>query len=150
MPFQNKAAFLDRDGTIIKDVGYLSTVNGIEILAGADSAIRLLSQHNFRIIIVSNQSGVGKLLFPIQTVLDIHHRIKALFYQRGAIIDAFYFCPHDSVLSDTKPAQACKCRKPRPGMIWQAAKDYGIDLSRSYMIGDKVTDVLCGVNAGVK
>jgi D,D-heptose 1,7-bisphosphate phosphatase len=135
------AVFLDRDGTIMRDADYLSDPNGVEIFEGAPDSLRRLKQAGFKICIITNQSGIGRGYFTVDQYraveMEVDRRIGP------GLIDATYFCP-------ALPDSDAPCRKPNPGMILEAQRDHGIDLSRSDMIGDKLIDAQCGRNAGVR
>ncbi len=135
-----KAIFLDRDGTICEDVRYLARVEDLRLFPFTEEAIRLLKENGFLVIVVTNQSGIGRKIFDESAMHAIHEKIQA---EIDAKIDAFYFCPH-------LPTEACCCRKPNLGMIEKACADFPIDLENSWMIGDKELDVKTGFNAGVK
>jgi len=139
----NRAVFFDRDGTINRDEVYLSDVRKLYVFLNAGKAIRLLSDAGFKIIVVSNQSGIGRGIVRRSQLKIINHKLEKILAKRGAKIDAFYICPH-------RPNENCKCRKPRPGLIKKAAKDFNLDLSRSYIIGDKLSDVETKEKAGLK
>ena len=138
------AVFLDRDGTIIEEVGYIDSPDKVQLIAGADQAIKSFRNAGFKIIVVSNQSGVAHGYFDENTVLLINNRVAESFALNGAIIDAFYFCPHHPDIGDLDYRKDCECRKPKPGMLLQAVEEHEIDLSKSIMIGDKYTDVKAG------
>lgn len=135
------ALFIDRDGTIIEDRDYCSDPSEVKLFPGAPEALRRLKSVGFKLIIITNQSGIGRGLFT----LDQYRAVEAeLLRQLGAgLIDATYFCPH-------RPGQRCSCRKPALGMILEATQEYQIDLSRSFLVGDKEIDVECARNAGVR
>jgi D-glycero-D-manno-heptose 1,7-bisphosphate phosphatase len=126
--------FLDRDGTIIEEKGYLSDPEDVELIPGAARAIRLLNHLGLRTVVVSNQSGVARGYFPLSVVEEINERVRLLLGEGGASLDGMYYCPHH-------PDDWCTCRKPEPGMLLQAAGELGIDLPRSYMVGDMASDV---------
>ena len=140
--------FCDRDGVIIRDLGYLSNPQEIEILEGVPKAIRLLKEHSFRVIVVTNQSGVARGLFPESAVGEVNQSINLRMSREGATIDSFYYCPHHLDATIARYRVACDCRKPKPGMLLRAADDLGIDLTRSFMVGDKPSDVVAGRSAG--
>lgn len=140
------AIFLDRDGTIIKEVGYIDSPEKISLIPRADEAIRSLQESGFKIIVVSNQSGVAHGYFDEDTVRLINERVSDIFASKSAVIDAFYFCPHHPDFGNQDYKKDCECRKPKPGMILQAVEEHRIDLSNSIMIGDKFTDVKTGKN----
>jgi len=137
----NKAVFLDRDGTIIKDEGYLRDPDSVCFLQGAIEALKDLMTAGYMLVLVSNQSGVGRGYFSEDSVMKVHERIKEILAREGVVLDGIYYCPH-------APEEACECRKPSPGMILRAAKELKIDLSKSVMIGDKQSDLDAGSAAG--
>ena len=145
---KQKACFLDRDGTINYDPGYLGDPEKVKLLDGVAEGISLLkNSFNFKIIVVSNQSGISRGLISEDQVNAVNKKINRLLAAENAAIDDFYLCAYHPDFSEPK---LTGCRKPSPEMILKAAEDHGIDLSGSYMAGDKATDVLCGKNAGVK
>jgi len=134
------AVFIDRDGTIIEDRDYCSDPNDVNIFPGTPEALRRLKFNGFKLIIITNQSGIGRGLLTLEQYRAVH---AELLRQLGAgLIDATYFCPD-------LPDQQCGCRKPAPGMILEATREHQIDLSCSYLVGDKEIDIECGHNAGV-
>jgi D-glycero-D-manno-heptose 1,7-bisphosphate phosphatase len=137
----NKAVFLDRDGTINTEVDYLSTVEGFIFLPGALAALVRLAKTKYKIIIVTNQSGIGRGYFTEERLKEINVKMCCLLEKAGGRIDAIYYCPH-------RPDENCSCRKPKTGMIEDAKKDFTIDLAASYMIGDATRDVQLAINAG--
>jgi D-glycero-D-manno-heptose 1,7-bisphosphate phosphatase len=140
-PARQKAIFFDRDGTLMKDVGYCSQPAEVQLLARVNELLPRLKHAGFKLIIVTNQSGIGRGYF---TEADFWAVQEELQKQLGAgIIDATYFC------ADT-PQQESERRKPNPGMLLEAAKDLDIDLDESYMVGDKVSDAEAGIRAGVR
>ncbi len=139
----NRAVFLDRDGTIIAEKNYLSQITEVEVLPGIPSAIRELNRNNFKVIVISNQSGVGQGKFTQKKVEKINNYLKNLLLKKGAKIDKIYFCPHI-------PENNCSCRKPSTGLIHEAQKDFNIVLEKSYLIGDKASDIEAGYRAGCK
>lgn len=147
---KKKAVFLDRDGNINKDVGYPNSVDQIMIYPYSYEAVHLLNQAGFLTVITTNQSGIGRGLIKEKDLAAIHQKLRSDFAQHQAFFDGIYYCPH--YLSSKFPEYAldCNCRKPNPGMAEQAAHDLDIDLSRSYMIGDKVEDILFGLNIGAR
>ena len=133
------AVFLDRDGTLIEDVDHLDSVEGIAVLPNTLEALHLLKNAGYLLIVVTNQSGVGRQLFDLETVNVIN---RALADELDGLIDAFYFCPH-------LPTDNCVCRKPKAWLISQAVDELDIDLPDSWFIGDKKSDVETGFNAGI-
>ncbi len=145
-----RAVFLDRDGTLIKDVGYLGAPEGVEVVPGAPPAVRRLNQAGLLVVVVSNQSGVARGMFTTEDVDRVNERVRQLFAGTAARIDAFYYCPHLPTGSVSGYAKECDCRKPRPGLLHQAARDLNIELGESFMVGDAVSDVEAGRSAGCR
>jgi D-glycero-D-manno-heptose 1,7-bisphosphate phosphatase len=145
---KKKAVFLDRDGTINIEKNYLHRVEDFEFILGAPEAIRRLRQAGFLIIVVTNQSGVARGMFGLPAVEKLHQHMQAELGKIGAAIDAFYICPHHPLEGQGDLRRDCDCRKGKPGLLLRAAADYDVDLSRSYMIGDKRADVEAGRAAG--
>ena len=141
---KKKAVFLDRDGTINIEKNYLVRFEDWEFIDGAVEAIKGLQKLGFLVVVVTNQAGIARGFYKSSDVERLHNTVNALLKERGCCIDAFYFCPHHPDIS-----AKCDCRKPAPGMILRAADELGIDLSHSYMVGDKIIDVLAGIHAGV-
>ena len=139
----NKAFFIDRDGVIVVETDYLGDPNHVEIIPGAVEAIKAIKTAGYLAIVVSNQSGVARGYYSESDVDLVNQRIAEILAEQGANIDAFYHCPHHPKFSGE-----CSCRKPEPGMLLTAAKDHRIDPAKSYMIGDKISDVNAGQNAG--
>ena len=137
---QHKAAFLDRDGTLIEEVNFLSNVEDLRVFPYTFEAVKLLKDAGFLVIVVTNQSGIGRGIYDEAAMNSIHDEMQS---QLDGMIDAFYFCPH-------LPCDGCSCRKPSLGMIEAAMKDFSIDLPNSWMIGDKKIDVETGQSAGSK
>jgi D-glycero-D-manno-heptose 1,7-bisphosphate phosphatase len=149
MPGQ-RAVFLDRDGVIIDDVHYLARLDQVRLIPGAAMAIRRLNQAGIPVVVVTNQSGVARGLFPESIVPVVHAHLSKLLAEDGAHIDRFYFCPHHPDKGIEPYVAACHCRKPQPGMLLQAAREMGLDLVRSWMIGDKLSDLHAGAAAGCR
>lgn len=140
---RSPAVFLDRDGTLIPDVGYPRDPNEIRLLPGIAPALTELREAGFRLVIVSNQSGIGRGLLTGDDLYRVHARLVELFTARGVQFDGAYYCPH-------APDENCECRKPLPGLLRAAAGELRLDLSRSYMVGDKPSDVQAGRAAGCR
>jgi heptosyltransferase-2 len=134
------AAFLDRDGTIIEDPGYLSDPDGIRFIPGAVEALRDLQAAGFRLIVVTNQAGVARGIFPEKDVHRVNDRLRALLEEAGVRLDGIYYCPHHPEHGAPESRRDCDWRKPGPGMIRRAARDFPLDLSRSVIIGDHLSD----------
>lgn len=135
-----KTVFLDRDGTLIEEVNFLHRVEDLRFFDYTNEAVRILKEAGFLVIIVTNQSGIGREIYTEGQMSEIHEAIQQGLTHR---LDAFYFCPH-------LPDEGCECRKPGLGMIRQAARDFTIDLGRSWMVGDKRLDVELGIHAGIR
>jgi D-glycero-D-manno-heptose 1,7-bisphosphate phosphatase len=138
-----RAVFLDRDGTIILEKHYLHRPEEVELLPGAGAALRRLHEAGFKLFVVTNQSGVGRGYFTLADVQRVHERVVEEFARAGVRFEKFYIAPE-------APDQPSRGRKPSPQFLWDAREEFGIDLARSYVIGDKLIDLQCGWNAGVK
>jgi D-glycero-D-manno-heptose 1,7-bisphosphate phosphatase len=156
----NRAAILDRDGTINEDTGEPERVEGdttrsgvpikdLRFIPGAVEAIRMLNEAGFRVIVATNQSGVGRGWYTDADVRQFHKGMNAELAEQGAHIDAFYYCPHHPDAAKGEYRKVCGCRKPEPGMLKQAIAEHGIDEKQSFMIGDAGTDVAAGRCAGL-
>ena len=128
------AVFLDRDGTISEEVGYLNHISRFRMLSGAAAAIRRLNEAGLPVVVVTNQSGVGRGYFPESLVREVHERMLSDLAGESARLDGVYYCPHVS-------RDACACRKPKTGMLERAAADLRLDLDRSFVVGDRSGDV---------
>ncbi|MCX5906621.1 MAG: D-glycero-beta-D-manno-heptose 1,7-bisphosphate 7-phosphatase [Deltaproteobacteria bacterium] len=144
----HRAVFLDRDGTVCEEVGYLSSVEQLRLIPRAGKAIRKLNQLGYRIVIITNQSGVARGLFSESRLQEIHDELKRQLTEEGARIDGIYYCPHHPTDGAAPYLTDCQCRKPHPGLLLQAAADLKIDLKDSYMVGDHFSDVACGQSVG--
>ncbi len=136
------AIFLDRDGTINLEVNYLSSPDRLRLIDGAAEAINHFRAAGYVIIVVTNQSGVARGYFSAQTLEAIHEQLHAQLARHGARVDGVYTCPHH-------PDEACDCRKPNTRLFLQAAREHNIDLSKSFVIGDKETDILAAKNLNI-
>ena len=136
------AIFLDRDGTIIADAEYLSDPAQIKLFTKTPEALKLLRKAGFYLFVVSNQSGVARGYFSESMVRIVHQRLRQMLKAKGARIDAFFYCPHYPEGKVKAYRKVCSCRKPGIGMIQQAMRKYPIDLKRSYVVGDKMDDLL--------
>lgn len=136
-----KAVFLDRDGTINEEVDYLHECHKMKFIPGTKEALRLLKEKGYLLIVITNQSGVGRGFFPLEDVKRLHQYMNELLKEDGAEIDGFYCCPH---VEEDK----CSCRKPALGLYLKAQKEFDIDLGQSYMVGDKITDILAAKELG--
>lgn len=139
------AVFLDRDGTLIEEVGHLGHPDGVAVLPGVPAALRRLADAGYALVVASNQAGVARGLFTEADVRAVNARVEAVLSDHHVSIDGWYFCPHHPDL--TGP---CECRKPAPGMLRAAARDLGLDLARAWMIGDHPIDARTARAAGVR
>jgi D-glycero-D-manno-heptose 1,7-bisphosphate phosphatase len=142
------AIFLDRDGTLIEEVGYLDRPERVVLYPYAADAIRALNRAGLRIVMVTNQSGVARGFFTEALVEEVHRHIAALLARGGARIDAYYHCPHHPAGDVAAYAIACDCRKPGRGLVDRAARDLGVDPARSFAIGDRWADVALARTVG--
>ncbi len=141
--YANMAVFMDRDGTMSEEVGYINHVDRFHLLKRTAKAVRLLNQNKLRAIVVTNQAGVGRGYFKEEMVGIVHKRMEENLAAESAFLDAIYYCPHH-------PKDNCDCRKPKPGMMLQAKEKFGLDLTKSYVIGDKYSDVEYAHQVGAK
>jgi D-glycero-D-manno-heptose 1,7-bisphosphate phosphatase len=145
-----RAVFLDRDGTVNEEVGYLSDLNQLRLIPGAAAAIRRLNEAGLLVVLVTNQSGVARGYFPESFVHETHALLGRMLEAAGARLDGIYYCPHHPKAGSTDLTRECDCRKPATGLLDRAAADLHIDLVRSYMVGDKWSDVELGQRAGCR
>jgi D-glycero-D-manno-heptose 1,7-bisphosphate phosphatase len=139
----SRGLFLDRDGTLIRDTGYPSDPAAVELLPGVVRALSSARARGYALVVVSNQSGVGRGIIAPDAAAAVQARVEELFAREGVIFDAVRFCFHH-------PDEGCACRKPEPGMLIDAAAALGLDLAMSVMVGDKPSDVQAGVRAGAR
>jgi len=135
-------AFLDRDGVINADRGYVHDIENFEFLPGVPEALRKLRGAGYLLIVVTNQSGIGRGLYSEAKMHELHSYMQAQLAAHGGALDAIYHCPHD-------PIQGCECRKPLPGLLLQAMNDFDIDRKSSFIVGDKPSDLAAGAAAGL-
>jgi D-glycero-D-manno-heptose 1,7-bisphosphate phosphatase len=145
-----RAVFVDRDGTVIEDTGFIRRVEEVKLLPAAAEAIVRLNKAGWAVIVVTNQSGVARGLLSEKDIAATNQRMTELLKKEGAHVDAVYYCPHLPEGKVTEYAVVCDCRKPRPGMFLRAAREHDIDLTKSVTIGDAPRDVEAGLNAGTK
>ena len=145
-----RAVFLDRDGTIIEEVGYLDRPERVEFFPWTIDAIRVLNRAGLAVVLVSNQSGIARGFFTEAVVEDVHRRISGMLAAGGARIDAYYYCPHhpDGRIPDL--AKVCDCRKPARGLVDRAVTEFGVDPHRSFVVGDRWLDVGLARTVGAK
>lgn len=135
------AVFIDRDGTINEQLGYINHRSRFVILPGVCEAVSLLNKNNFWAIIVSNQGGVARGYYPLELVDEIHTFLKSSLKKDGAVIDGIFFCPHHPAGILPEYSSDCDCRKPKPGLIKQALEAFDIDMSNSYVVGDRYVEI---------
>ena len=145
----NKAVFLDRDGTVNEEVGYLGDLSKLRLIPGAGVAIRRLNEAGFMVVLVTNQSGVARGYFPESLVHEAHTRLCEMLKSEGARIDAVYYCPHHPKAGNSHLTTDCDCRKPKTGLIDRAVKELDIDIKHSFLVGDKWSDIELAQRAGV-
>ncbi len=146
----NKAVFMDRDGTIVEDVGYMNSPEQIKFIPGSIEAIKMLNQAGYKVVVITNQAGVARRLITEDMLQTIDKTLHKWILNGGAHLDGIYYCPHHPEHGLYPYRQICECRKPHTGLIKRAHRDLNIDLSQSFMIGDKATDVEAGKRAGTK
>jgi len=146
----HKAVFLDRDGTINEEVGYVNHLDRFYLLPRTAQAIRLLNEHRFKTAVITNQSGVARGYFPESLVREIHQKMANLLKEEGAHLDGIYYCPHHPDAGDPPYRRKCLCRKPATGMVEEAVRDLDIDVSRSYVVGDRGLEIEFAEKIGAK
>ncbi len=143
----NLAVFLDRDGTLNEDPGYISDPEQVVLFSDTGDALALLKKYGFLLIVISNQSGIARGLMKSEDVDAVNEKINQILSEYKVKIDAFYYCPaHPEYSSE----EECECRKPSSKLLLEAANEFNVDLQSSYFIGDTVADIQCGKNAGIK
>jgi D-glycero-D-manno-heptose 1,7-bisphosphate phosphatase len=135
------AVFLDRDGTLIEEVDYLERVEQVALYSWSIDGVRLLNRAGIRVFVVTNQAGVARGYFTESVVADVHRHIDSLLASGGARIDAYYYCPHHPEGAVEAYRRSCECRKPGRGLVDRAAREFGIDPSRSFVVGDRWLDI---------
>lgn len=145
---RNIGVFLDRDGTISEEVGYINHPSRLQVYPWAFQAIRLLNEKGLRVVVVTNQAGVARGYFKEELVLEVNRRLRDELVRGGASVDAIYYCPHHPSAGDPPYRQDCDCRKPKTGMLQRAVDEFGIELSRSFVVGDRYGDIELAYNAG--
>jgi D-glycero-D-manno-heptose 1,7-bisphosphate phosphatase len=136
-----RAIFMDRDGTLAHEVGYVNHVSRFRLYPWSVDAVRLVNRSGFLAVVVTNQAGVARGYFPESVVHEVHGVLRAAMEEGGARLDGVYYCPHHPSVGEPPYRQDCECRKPRPGLLRRAAADLGIDLGRSYVVGDRFLDL---------
>ena len=144
------AVFLDRDGTINKEGGYINHQSRLELLPNSAKGIKLLNDNNVLAIVCTNQAGVARGYFKEELIKVVNNRMQDLLKAEGVFVDDIYYCPHHPTVGPLEYRIDCDCRKPKTGMIDQAVAKYGIDVHKSYIVGDKMSDVIWGHKVGAK
>ena len=142
--------FLDRDGTLIEEVGYLSHLDRIALYPWSIESVKLLNRAGFKVVVVTNQAGVARGRFDEDFIDEAHRFLDQKFGDGGATIDKFYYCPHHPEASVEAYRCECDCRKPKAGMLWKAAQELQLELSHSFVIGDRLSDLRLGPAVGAK
>ena len=146
----NRAVFLDRDGTVTEEVGYLTSLDMLKLIQGAGAAIKRLNEAGYKVVLVTNQSGVARGYFSESLVDDAHDLLRRMLMKDSALLDGIYYCPHHPTAGNSPYTVVCDCRKPETGLLDRAARDLAIDLKQSFMVGDKWSDVELGHRAGMR
>jgi D-glycero-D-manno-heptose 1,7-bisphosphate phosphatase len=144
------AVFLDRDGTLLEEAGYLDRLDRLVFFPYSVDAVRLLNRANFAVIVVTNQAGIARGIFKESFVAEAHHHISARLSGGGAHVDGYYYCPHHPEAVIEAYRKSCDCRKPEPGLLRQAAAEHGLALERSFVIGDRWHDLEAGRRVGAR
>jgi len=146
----HRAVFLDRDGTINEEVGYVNHLERFTLLPRVGQAIRLLNQFEIKTVVITNQSGVARGYFPESLIHLVHQKMQDLLRMEGARLDGIYYCPHHPEAGDPPYRKKCRCRKPATGLVEEAVRELDLDCSQSYTIGDRGVDVEFGHRIGAK
>ncbi len=141
--------FLDRDGTINREVDYLGDPDDLELIPGVADAIRRAHEAGYRVVVITNQSGIARGLFGEKDLIAIHARLDELLAAEGAAVEGYYSCPHHPDFGGERYQRACDCRKPAPGLLLEAARDLDLDLARSACVGDSLRDLEAARRAGI-
>ncbi|MCZ6600644.1 MAG: HAD family hydrolase, partial [Acidobacteria bacterium] len=144
------AFFLDRDGTVTREVGYVNHTSRLELLPRSAQAIRMARAAGYICVLVTNQAGVARGYFPESMIAEVHERLAHLLAAEETRLDGIYYCPHHPSAGEPPYRSDCECRKPRPGMLLTAARDLEIDMAASIMVGDKISDVELGQSQGAR
>jgi D-glycero-D-manno-heptose 1,7-bisphosphate phosphatase len=144
------AIFMDRDGTMSHEVGYVNHLSRFRLLPWTVDAVRLVNRSGFLAVVVTNQAGVARGYFPESLIHDVHDSLRASLAGGGAHLDGLYFCAHHPTVGEPPYRQDCDCRKPRPGMLRRAEAELGVDLSRSWVVGDRMGDLELAWKVGAK
>ncbi|HIP37976.1 MAG TPA: D-glycero-beta-D-manno-heptose 1,7-bisphosphate 7-phosphatase [Desulfocapsa sulfexigens] len=144
------AVFLDRDGTINEQMGYINHLCRFNLLAGAAEAIKNLNNAGIPVVVISNQSGLARGYFPEELLTAVHEKMGRLLAEKGAHVDGIYYCPHHPEAKEERFRETCDCRKPKPGLVLRAAREMNLDPARSFVVGDRWSDIKTAANCGAK
>ena len=147
---ERAAVFLDRDGVINEQMGYVNHVSRFVLLPGVAAAIGKLNRAGVLVLVATSQSGLARGYFPASLLHEVHELMRQQLAGLGAHLDGISVCPHHPEAKEALYRQDCDCRKPKPGLVLRAAGELGLDLLKSYMVGDRWTDIRCGAAAGLK
>jgi len=147
---KHPAVFVDRDGTLIEDVGYLDRLERLKLFPYTLDSIRLLNRGGYKVVVVTSQNGVAQGVLTEEFLGEAHAYVSRLCEEAGGKIEGYYYCPHSTHAVVERYRTDCECRKPKPGMILAAARDHSLDLSRSFVVGDRWRDIEMGLAAGTK
>ncbi len=147
---RKRAVFLDRDGTLLEEANYIAEIERLLFFPYSADAVRLLNRAEFAVVVITNQAGIARGIVEESFVAEAHAAVTERLAEGGARVDAYYYCPHHPNGIVERYRRACDCRKPQPGMLRRAATDLGLDLTASFVVGDKLTDVEAGHAAGAR
>lgn len=147
---KRRAAFIDRDGTISEEVGYINHPSRFRVFPYSATAIKLLNDAGWLAVVITNQAGVARGYFSEAMIQTVHESLQQDLSEQGAKLDAIYYCAHHPAVGEPPYRLDCDCRKPKPGLVWRAAEEMSIDLDSSWMIGDRYSDIEMARNAGVR
>lgn len=142
------AVFLDRDGTINEQMGYINHICRFQLLPGAAEAIKMLNDADIPVVVISNQSGLARGYFPEELLDAVHDKMNGLLAEKGAHVDGIYYCPHHPEAKEERFRAACNCRKPKPGLVLRAAEEMHLDPEQSFVVGDRWSDIKTAANCG--
>ncbi|MBL8152137.1 MAG: HAD family hydrolase [Blastocatellia bacterium] len=138
---ENAAIFMDRDGTVSEEVGYVNHLSRFKVFPWTARAIKRVNEARLKACLITNQAGVARGYFKEELILQVHEKLALEIAKEGAVLDGIYYCPHHPTVGEPPYRQACNCRKPKPGLLERAAVEHKIDLTRSFMIGDRYSDM---------
>jgi D-glycero-D-manno-heptose 1,7-bisphosphate phosphatase len=147
---KSRAVFLDRDGTLCEEVGYLESIDQMKLIPRSGEAVRLLNQRGYKVVVITNQAGVARGFLSESRLAEIHAEMNRQLQEEGAYVNGIYYCPHHPTEGFPPYLQECGCRKPNTGLLHRAAEDLALELPFCYMIGDHFSDVECGQRVGAE